>query len=307
MYTLTPRCHLPPLRRSPPRCQAATTTSPSPPPPSLSAANPRAADPDSLRSTWPQRAWTLAGSAAILSSLSTSVSLVASGTSSPIEPLAAAAFAYTLADLATGIYHWLVDNYGDASTPLVGAQIAAFQGHHRHPSTITLRDPCNNLHALSRAAALALPPAGAALSFAAGAAHPAAAHAFAGSFAACVVLSQQFHAWAHEKRRRLPPGVEALQEAGVIVSRAQHAAHHRQPYNSNYCIVSGMWNGVLDRYKVFEVLEMVVYFRTGVRPRSWDETDDLWKEVAGDDVAAIAAAAGDEEAFMLQTASISSD
>ncbi|CAO2200761.1 unnamed protein product [Urochloa humidicola] len=280
MYTLSPRCHLPPLRRSPPPCQAATTTSP--PPPSLS--TPSRADPDELRSTWSHRAWTLAGSAAILSSLSTSASLVASGTSSPIEPLAAAAFAYTLADLATGIYHWLIDNYGDASTPFLGSQIAAFQGHHRHPSTITHRDPCNNLHALSRAAALALPPAGA------GAAHPAAAQAFAGAFAACVVLSQQFHAWAHEKRRRLPPGVEALQEAGVIVSRAQHAAHHRQPYNSNYCIVSGMWNGVLDRYKVFEVLEMVVYFRTGVRPRSWDETDDLWKEVAGDDVAA----AGDE-------------
>ncbi|CAO2187262.1 unnamed protein product [Urochloa humidicola] len=301
MYTLSPRCHLPPLRRSPPPCQAATTTSPSPPP---SLSTPSRADPDELRSTWSHRAWTLAGSAAILSSLSTSASLVSSGASSPIEPLAAASFAYTLADLATGIYHWLIDNYGDASTPLVGSQIAAFQGHHRHPSTITLRDPCNNLHALSRAAALALPPAGAALS-AAAASHPAAAHAFAGAFAACVVLSQQFHAWAHEKRRRLPPGVEALQNAGVLVSRAQHAAHHRQPYNSNYCIVSGMWNGVLDRYKVFEVLEMVVYFRTGVRPRSWDETDDSWREVAGDDGAATAAA-GDEEG-LLQTASISSD
>ncbi|CAO2205997.1 unnamed protein product, partial [Urochloa humidicola] len=168
------------------------------------------------------------------------------------------------------------------------AQIAAFQGHHRRPSTITRRGTCNNLHALCRAAALALPPAGAALSAASA---PAAAHAFAGAFAACVVLSQQFHAWAHEKRRRLPPGVELLQDAGVLVSRAEHAAHHRQPYNSNYCIVSGMWNGVLDRYRVFEALEMVVFFRTGVRPRSWDEVDDSWKEVAGDDVAA----AGDED------------
>ncbi|CAO2209926.1 unnamed protein product [Urochloa humidicola] len=280
MYTLTPRCHLPPLRRSRPPCQAATTTSP---PASLSAA-----DADSLRSTWPQRAWTVAGTAAILSSLSTSASLVASGSSPAAEPLAAALAAYSAADLARGIYHWLVDNYGGASTPLVGAQIAAFQGHHRRPSTITRRGTCNNLHALCRAAALALPPAGAALS-AAGA--PAAAHAFAGAFAACVVLSQQFHAWAHEKRRRLPPGVELLQDAGVLVSRAEHAAHHRQPYNSNYCIVSGMWNGVLDRYRVFEALEMVVFFRTGVRPRSWDEVDDSWKEVAGDDVAA----AGDED------------
>ncbi|CAL5010680.1 unnamed protein product [Urochloa decumbens] len=287
MYTLTPRCHLPPLRRSPPPCQAATTTTVSPPPPQslAAAAQPRAAAADSLRSTWPHRFWTLAGSAAILSSLSTSASLVTSGSSPALDPLAAALAAYTLADLSTGIYHWLVDNYGDATTPLVGSQIAAFQGHHRHPSTITLRDPCNNLHALSRAAALSLFPADALLSAADA---PAAAHAFVGAFAACVVLSQQFHAWAHEKRRRLPVGVEWLQDAGVLVSRAEHAAHHRRPYDSNYCIVSGMWNGVLDRYRVFEALEMVVYLRTGVRPRSWDETEESWMEVAtgDDDVAA---------------------
>ncbi|OEL18578.1 Fatty acid desaturase 4, chloroplastic [Dichanthelium oligosanthes] len=302
MYTLTPRCHLPPLRRSPPPCQVASTTTttspaPVPVPSSLSAVPPRA-DPDELRSTWPQRAWTLAGTAAILSSLSTSASLVAAGSGgSPAEPLAAALAAYSLADLATGVYHWFVDNYGDADTPVFGLQIAAFQGHHRYPSTITRREPCNNLHALARAAALALAPTDAALS-AAGC--PAAAHAFVGAFAACVVLSQQFHAWAHEKRRRLPPGVEALQGAGVLVSRAMHAAHHRQPYNTNYCIVSGMWNGVLDRYRVFEALEMVVYFRTGIRPRSWDETDASWTEVTG----AEHAAAGDDG--LLQTASINS-
>jgi len=289
MYTLTPRCHLQPVRRSPP----------------LSLSVPSRADRDELRSTWPQRAWTLAGTAAILSSLSTSASLVAAGSSSPAEPLAAALAAYSIADLATGVYHWFVDNYGDASTPVFGAQIAAFQGHHRHPSTITFREPCNNLHALARGAALALTPVDAVLS--AAGSTSAAAHAFVGAFAACVVLSQQFHAWAHEKRRRLPPGVEALQSAGVLVSRAQHAAHHSQPYNTNYCIVSGMWNGLLDRYKVFEALEMVVYFRTGIRPRSWDETDASWKEDTGAENAAAAAAATAGNDGLLQTAGISSD
>ena len=50
------------------------------------------------------------------------------------------------ADFLTGIYHWSVDNYGDGSTPVVGGQIAAFQGHHQKPWTITQRDFCNNLH-----------------------------------------------------------------------------------------------------------------------------------------------------------------
>jgi hypothetical protein len=54
--------------------------------------------------------------------------------------------AYVLADLGTGIYHWGVDNYGDGSTPVFGRQIAAFQGHHQRPWTITQREFCNNLH-----------------------------------------------------------------------------------------------------------------------------------------------------------------
>jgi ubiquitin-conjugating enzyme E2 variant len=185
--------------------------------------------PNELRSTWPQRAWTLAGTAAIISSFLTCIRLLAaSGSTTELLAAAAAAFAaYSLADLATGVYHWFIDNYGDASTPVFGPQIAAFQGHHRYPSTITLRELCNNLHALARAVVLVLIPVDAALSARDA---PAAAHAFFCAFAAFFLLSQQFHAWAHERRRRLPPGVEALQAAGVLVSRAQHAAHHRQPY-----------------------------------------------------------------------------
>ena len=49
-------------------------------------------------------------------------------------------------DLLTGVYHWGVDNYGDGSTPVLGEQIAAFQGHHKEPWTITEREFCNNVH-----------------------------------------------------------------------------------------------------------------------------------------------------------------
>ncbi|CAL1134585.1 unnamed protein product [Cladocopium goreaui] len=48
------------------------------------------------------------------------------------------------ADFGTGVYHFSVDNYGSAKTPVVGSQIEAFQGHHEEPWTITYRDFCNN-------------------------------------------------------------------------------------------------------------------------------------------------------------------
>ncbi|CAO2205999.1 unnamed protein product [Urochloa humidicola] len=225
-----------------------------------------------LRSTWTHRAWTLAGSLAILASFLTTARLVAASSGSPTAAASdllavamAAAAGYSLADLTTGIYHWLIDNYGGADTPILGPQIAAFHDHHLRPSAITRLEPCNNLHVVAGAVAVALPAAGAA---ALPESSPA-AHAFAGAFAACVMLSVQFHAWAHETPARLPPGVAALQRAGVLVSRSRHARHHRPPYNTSYCTVSGMWNGVLDRYKVFEAVEKVIYLATGVQPRSW--------------------------------------
>ncbi|KAH0902422.1 hypothetical protein HID58_041925, partial [Brassica napus] len=118
-----------------------------------------------------------------------------------LEPALAGNVGYVLTDLGSGVYHWAIDNYGDESTPQVGAQIEAFQGHHKWPWTITKRQFANNLHAL-----------------------------------------QQFHAWAHGTKSKLPPLVVSLQDMGVLVSRKQHGEHHRAPYNNNYCIVSGAWN-----------------------------------------------------------------
>ena len=43
-------------------------------------------------------------------------------------------------------YHFFVDNYGDGETPVFGGQIAAFQGHHQRPWTITEREFSNNVH-----------------------------------------------------------------------------------------------------------------------------------------------------------------
>ena len=42
---------------------------------------------------------------------------------------------YVLADLGSGVFHWIVDNYGDAKTPALGTIIDSFQGHHARPWT----------------------------------------------------------------------------------------------------------------------------------------------------------------------------
>ena len=89
-------------------------------------------------------------------------------------------------------------------------------------------------------------------------------------------MSQQTHAWSHSLRSELPAAVRALQDWGVLVSPAAHAAHHKPPFCGNYCIVSGVWNPVLDAGAML-ALERVVYRATGVAPRAWTEPEQAWQ------------------------------
>jgi ubiquitin-conjugating enzyme E2 variant len=192
--------------------------------------------------------------------------------------VAAFGFAYYLSDFLTGIYHWSVDNYGDGSTPIVGDQIAAFQGHHQRPWTITEREFCNNLHKVFKPAApftlvclLASPWTPSWLDIGLATA----------TFLTC--MSQQTHAWAHMTPSQLPIVVKKLQDAGILVSRKAHGAHHKAPFEGNYCIVSGVWNPLLDaggdeQKSFFRRLEHFVKARTGVEPRCWHEPDYSWQE-----------------------------
>lgn len=109
-------------------------------------------------------------------------------------------------DLGTGIYHWSVDNYGDGNTPIVGDQIAAFQGHHQRPWTITEREFCNNVHKVFKPA---LPFA--ALCLVASPLMPGPLEVSLALFIWLACMSQQFHAWSHMKASELHPAVLALQ------------------------------------------------------------------------------------------------
>ncbi|CAN1172145.1 Fatty acid desaturase 4, chloroplastic [Linum perenne] len=251
---------------------AAATSAPikgKPNPAQLPVKKHRTNDP-SLKSTWSHRAWVATGCTTVAFTL-TKVAVEAASMHIWLQPLLAGYIGYILADLGSGVYHWGIDNYGDGSTPVLGPQIEAFQGHHKWPWTITRRQFANNLHSLARVVAFSVIPVELVCN------NPSIL-GFVGMFSGCIMFSQQFHAWAHSTKSKLPAVVVALQDAGVVVSRVQHAAHHRPPYNNNYCIVSGIWNEFLDEHKVFEALEMVLYFKLGVKPRSWSDPNSAWTE-----------------------------
>ena len=68
---------------------------------------------------------------------------------------------------------------------------------------------------------------------------------------------------SHSRKEQLPEIVTRLQDWGVLISRRQHAQHHCAPFENNYCIVSGWWNGPLDSSGVFTWIEKLIYRLTG--------------------------------------------
>jgi len=173
--------------------------------------------------------------------------------------------AVEFADFGTGVYHWAIDNYGSPSTPVVGSQIEAFQGHHEEPWTITHRDFCNNCYPTCIATMPFL------LGFVALATSP---YLLLWSVTACggIAFCQEFHKYSHTLKSQCHPLANWFQENGLLVARKAHLRHHRPPFETNYCIVTGHMNTSLDRMGFFRFLEWMVYRLTGVQPRC--ETGD---------------------------------
>lgn len=161
----------------------------------------------------------------------------------------------------------------------MGSQIAAFQGHHKRPWTITQREFCNNC-------SLTFKPAGYAAALLLGLSCTGATSGAWDTFAATAIffiaMSQQLHAWSHMRKSELPGAVVALQDAGVIISRRAHGQHHRSPFNEKYCIVSGWCNPLLDAGLMLAA-ERLIQSRWGIEPRGWSQPTEEWRELTPPD------------------------
>lgn len=182
------------------------------------------------------------------------------GSEVPLKFLMAFVLGIEFADFGTGVYHFSVDNYGSKTTPVVGAQIEAFQGHHEEPWTITYRDFCNNCFPTCLATMPFL------IAFELFMPSP---YVLLWAVVACtgIAFCQEFHKWSHTLRSQCHPFINWLQDCGLLVARKAHLRHHKRPFETNYCIVTGHMNPILDRTGFFFGLAAIITRITGVRPR----------------------------------------
>ena len=149
-----------------------------------------------------------------------------------------------------------MDNYGTKNTPIFGTQIEAFQGHHELPWTITYRQVCNNIYKICQAT---FPVAVAGIIVI----DDPYVLLWMSTAISFINLSQELHKWTHQGRDQTAWWINTLQDYNVIVTRKGHLAHHKPPFENNYCIVSGHCNSLVDRIGLFRGLEKAVFTLTG--------------------------------------------
>jgi plasmanylethanolamine desaturase len=161
---------------------------------------------------------------------------------------------YLLADLASGVVHWLCDTFLAEDTPVIGrALIAPFREHHRDPLMITRR----GFLEVNGSSCLAVLPL---LAWASRQSTPAGAEAvallrdgFCLAAALGALLTNQFHKWAHAPTVVRP--VRWAQRARLVLAPEQHARHHAAGAARAYCVTAGWLNPLLDGLGVFSGLE----------------------------------------------------
>jgi plasmanylethanolamine desaturase len=156
--------------------------------------------------------------------------------------LAVVVAGYAAADLASGVVHFLLDNFGSPQTPVIGEKfVKPFREHHVDPMAMTHGD----FVAVNADNVFICLPVLIPVFFVLDPAE----HPFVGVFIVSlvggVVMTNQLHKWAHVPN--VPRLVAVAQRRGVVLSKAHHAVHHSGCNDRNFCITWGVVDIALNR------------------------------------------------------------
>lgn len=164
---------------------------------------------------------------------------------------------YLLADLISGVAHWLGDRFGRESTPFLGPNfIAPFREHHEDPQAMVQH---GFVELVGNTAVFASPVIVTAYYLLDIQAQSSWTLFHAGTVTSVmigVVATNVIHRWAHMEE----PSYLArlLQKTGLILNRERHARHHAGSFDRAYCITSGWMDGALDALRVWSRAERML-------------------------------------------------
>jgi hypothetical protein len=178
--------------------------------------------------------------------------------------LPAFAAGVAIADLGSGLVHWAADTWGDDDLPVIGRRLLKpFRLHHVDPDDFLRR---SFIDANGDVAFITMPLLAVLLMVPLDGVAPVAVAGL--GLCSVGMWTNQIHQWAHMTSPPAP--VRVLQDYGVLLGRAGHAAHHAGAFDRHYCITTGWWNRPLEAVGFFRGLERAITRLTGARPREDD-------------------------------------
>ncbi len=167
--------------------------------------------------------------------------------------IVAVVLAWWFVDVLTLFIHWLLDNFFEPDSFLVGKTVYFFREHHRAPHAMfdrsyfdsNFENALFSAGVLVAAALLPLPAVGSVFFAVAG---------LGGAYITTV------HKWAHDPR---PPRLVAvMQRLGALVSPAHHSQHH-QDTRGHYALFAGHMEPLVEGLRLFELGELLAFLLTG--------------------------------------------
>jgi ubiquitin-conjugating enzyme E2 variant len=148
------------------------------------------------------------------------------------------AFCLVVTDLISGLLHVVLDNPRSLGLAPIRGLAQGFQRHHQNPSNIYEMPLYQHLYVMH------MP-----LTFLFVAILPFRDPGMYVVFLSMVVglhVMQMAHLWAHLPLERVPSFVRVLHRTRVLLSKRQHDLHHTEPFDKDFCIMSGVCNRPLN-------------------------------------------------------------
>src|SRR5687767_2822869 len=142
------------------------------------------------------------------------------------------------ADFGSGLVHWAADTWGRDDLPVIGSRLLVpFRVHHVNPDDFVRR---RFVDTNGDVAFLTVPALAGLLAVPLGTTWGGPAAVFGFALCGLGMMTNQIHQWAHMPSPPRP--IRVLQDCGMVLGRAGHAAHHERPYDVHYCITTGWCN-----------------------------------------------------------------
>lgn len=146
---------------------------------------------------------------------------------------------YFVTDMVSGLLHIILDNPRSLDIKFIAPLAQGFQNHHNDPEKIfrelTLYQHLYVMHLPLTLFFFAVLPFNNPLVFVAYL-----------SMVAMLHLMQMSHRWAHVPDAQRGGFVTSLQKVRFIIPYGSHAKHHVDPYDHDFCIMSGLCNKPLN-------------------------------------------------------------